>query len=212
MTDRTGQGAGITIARPAPKRRSQARPEAAPRQHVAEEVHAQHHLLSVGPPHDPYGLAPEKYRALYDGKPIQLRPNVPADHAAEALTNLRGYYAHIAALDGCVRKLKRAVDESGQAEDTIFIFASDHGDMLQGQGTHHKQQPWDESLRVPFLVRYPRLLGRKSRTLDTPINAPDIMPTLLGLAGLKRPNRSRAATFRRSSEEKKRMKPSPPRC
>lgn len=118
---------------------------------------------------------------------MTLRANVPADKAAEATKNLRGYYAHIAALDECVARLRQAVAESGAGEDTIFVFASDHGDMLQSQGTHHKQQPWDESLRVPFLVHYPRVLGRKRRESVTPIDAPDVMPTLLGLSGLAVP-------------------------
>ena len=137
-------------------------------------------LLSLGPPHDPYGTVPEKYRAMYRDGPIALRANVPADKAEEATKNLRGYYAHIAALDACVARLRQAVAESGSGE-------SDHGDMLQSQGTHHKQQPWDESLRVPFLVHYPRVLGRRRRESVTPIDAPDVMPTLLGLSGLERP-------------------------
>ena len=143
--------------------------------------------LSLGPPHDPYGTAPEQYQTLYRNRPIRLRPNVPASHAGEAVKNLQGYYAHMAALDGCIAQLREAVDASGQAEDTIFVFTSDHGDMLQSQGLHHKQQPWDESLRVPFLIHYPRLLGRIGRVSQTPIDAPDIMPTLCGLAGLAVP-------------------------
>lgn len=144
-------------------------------------------LLSLGPPHDPYGTAPESYQTPYRDRQITLRPNVPESHQAEAIKNLKGYYAHCAALDDCVKRLRETVDNTGRAEDTIFIFTSDHGDMLQSQGTHHKQQPWDESLRVPFLVRYPRLLGRKRRESISPIDAPDIMPTLLGLAGLPVP-------------------------
>lgn len=143
--------------------------------------------LSLGPPHDPYGTAPDEYRARYKDREIALRPNVPDSHREEALKNLRGYYAHIAALDDCVRQLKDAVDASGAADDTVFVFTSDHGDMLQSQGLHHKQHPWDESIRVPFLIRYPRLLGRKRRESITPIDVPDIMPTLLGLAGVKVP-------------------------
>ena len=144
-------------------------------------------IVSLGPPHDPYQTAPEKYRAPYANAEIHLRPNVPNTHVEEAIKNQRGYYAHISALDDCVKRLQQAVDDSGLAEDTVFVFTSDHGDMLQSQGMDHKQHPWDESIRVPFLVRYPRLLGRKRRVLRTPIDAPDIMPTLLGLAGLKTP-------------------------
>lgn len=141
-------------------------------------------LLSLGPPHDPYGTAPESYQKLYRERELQLRPNVPTASTEAALKSLRGYYAHMAALDDCVRQLKEAVEATGQADDTIFIFTSDHGDMLESQGLQRKQLPWDESIRVPFLIRYPRLLGRQRRTSITPIDAPDILPTLLGLAGL----------------------------
>jgi arylsulfatase A-like enzyme len=154
------------------------------RQHAKEPYFL---ALSLGPPHDPYGTAPESYRALYASRDLVLRANVPESHREEALKNLRGYYAHIAALDECVRDLRKAVEDSGAAQDTIFVFASDHGDMLQSHGVHHKQLPWDESLRVPFLVRYPRLLKDKPRKSVTPIDAPDILPTLLGLAGLPAP-------------------------
>lgn len=144
-------------------------------------------LLSLGPPHDPYGTAPDRFAAMYQDRKITLRENVPETLADTATKNLRGYYAHIAALDECVAELRQAVADSGSGEDTIFVFASDHGDMLQSQGTHHKQQPWDESLRVPFLVHYPRVLGRKRRESATPIDAPDVMPTLLGLCRLPVP-------------------------
>ena len=152
-------------------------------------------MLSLGPPHDPYGTAPEQYQSLYRGREIKLRPNVPQSNAAEAVKSLRGYYAHMAALDDCIARLREAVDAGGQAGDTLFVFTSDHGDMLQSQGLHHKQQPWDESLRVPFLVRYPRLLGRRRRRSSTPIDAPDIMPTLLGLAGLPVPESVQGRNF-----------------
>jgi arylsulfatase A-like enzyme len=152
-------------------------------------------LLSLGPPHDPYGTAPESYRALYTEREIKLRPNVPETQVKKALEDLRGYYAHVHVLDDCVGRLKEAVEASGASEDTIFIFASDHGDMLQSQGLHHKQLPWDESIRVPFLVRYPSRLGRKRRDLTTLLDAPDIMPTLLGLAGVKIPESVQGQDF-----------------
>jgi arylsulfatase A-like enzyme len=152
-------------------------------------------LLSLGPPHDPYGTAPDTYKAQYADRAIRLRPNVPQNQAEQAIKDLRGYYAHIAALDDCVRQVKEAIDQSGAADDTIFVFASDHGDMLQSQGLPRKQFPWDESIRVPFLIRYPRLFGHRKRVLITPIDAPDIMPTLLGLARLKVPESVQGVDF-----------------
>jgi len=154
-------------------------------------------VLSLGPPHNPYDTAPERYRALYEQRPIRLRPNVPEERREAATKDLRGYYAHIAALDDCLAKLLAALDRSGVAEDTIVLFTSDHGDMLWSQGLQLKQHPWEESIRVPFLLRYPRKLGRRGGLIRQPLDAPDIMPTLLGLAGLPVPASSEGRDFSR---------------
>ena len=50
-----------------------------------------------------------------------------------------------------------------------------------------QQQPWDESIKVPFLLRYPEKFGSNQKIIETPINTPDILPTLLGLSGIKIP-------------------------
>jgi len=73
-------------------------------------------------------------------------------------------------------------------KNTILVFTSDHGDMLYSQGQKKKQQPWDESILVPFLLHYPAVLGRKGKRIDMPFNTPDIMPTLLGLCGITIPD------------------------
>jgi len=145
-------------------------------------------VLSLGPPHFPLQTAPEKYRKLYQDAEIQLRQNVPKDQQEVAITGLRGYYAHMAALDECFDRLLASLDRAHIAEDTIVVFTSDHGDMMQSQGLTTKLHPWDESIRVPFLVRYPRKLGVKGRRVRTPLSSPDIFPTLLGLAGIGIPD------------------------
>lgn len=144
-------------------------------------------FLSMGPPHFPYATAPDKFRAMYADRSIVLRPNVPESKRAEAESILRGYYAHIAALDTCLERLLTKLEQLHLAEDTIVVFNSDHGDMMLSQGLTTKLYPWDESVRVPFLLRYPRRLGRRGRRIQTSLNTPDIMPTLLSLAGLKIP-------------------------
>ena len=152
-------------------------------------------VLSWGPPHDPYATAPEKYRTLFKPESLTLRPNVPEADRDKARQALVGYYAHIAALDDCLGGLLQAVREAGIEHDTIFVFTSDHGDMLFSHGGQNKQQPWDESIRVPFLLRYPALLGTKGRTIGLPINTPDIMPTLLGLSGIAVPETVEGTDF-----------------
>ncbi len=144
-------------------------------------------VLSLGPPHFPYATAPQKYRDMFDKAQIQLRPNVPANKRPEATEILRGYYAHMAALDECLNRLLATLEKTGTKEDTIVVFTSDHGDMMLSQDLTTKLYPWDESVRVPFLIRYPRKFGTKGRRIASPLNSPDIMPTLLGACGLKIP-------------------------
>lgn len=144
-------------------------------------------VLSWGPPHDPYGTAPQKYRDLFDPERIALRPNVPEQDRDKARQAAAGYYAHIAAIDDCIGELLDTLRQTGIERDTIFVFTSDHGDMLYSHGCQNKQRPYDESIRVPFLLRYPALLGESGATIDMPINSPDIMPTLLGLSGIPVP-------------------------
>jgi arylsulfatase A-like enzyme len=153
-------------------------------------------FMSWGPPHDPYQTAPEKYRKMFaDPSMIFLRPNVPEQLWGKAREELAGYYAHIAALDDCIGDLLETLKECRIEENTIFVFTSDHGDMLHSHGQTNKQKPWDESVRVPFLLRYPAVHGKSGRTIDMPINTPDIMPTLLGLSGIAVPESVEGADF-----------------
>ncbi|WP_221584037.1 sulfatase [Microbacterium sp. G2-8] len=137
-------------------------------------------MLSYGPPHFPLQTAPERFRQMYAEERIALPDNVPTWAAERATEDLRGYYAHIAALDECVGRLLEGVD----ASNTVIAFTSDHGDMLWSQGIEHKLNPWEEAVRVPLLVKAP---GRAAERTDQLFNSPDLMPTLLGFAGLPVP-------------------------
>jgi arylsulfatase A-like enzyme len=144
-------------------------------------------MLSWGPPHFPLETAPPSYQDRYRDRTLVLRDNVPADLRDVAQAELRGYYAHIAALDDCLGMLLDGLGRLGLADDTIVVFTADHGDMRQSQGLETKLFPWDESIRVPFLIRDPRHPGMHGRRLDALIDSPDLMPTLLGGCGLPIP-------------------------
>ncbi|HOA32083.1 MAG TPA: sulfatase, partial [Clostridia bacterium] len=137
-------------------------------------------MLSWGPPHDPYNIAPGKYRERFKDKELEIRPNVPVYTKPYVLRNLPGYYAHIEAIDDALGKLMDANDEN-----TIFVYTSDHGDMLGSQGLGKKQKPYDESIRIPFLMKLP---GESIKSFDEIFNTPDIAPTLLGLCGIDVPD------------------------
>jgi arylsulfatase A-like enzyme len=143
-------------------------------------------FLSWGPPHNPYQTAPPEYRARFQPEQIRLRPNVPESNSW-ARKALAGYYAHIAALDDCLGQMVNTLRKEGLEENTVLVFTSDHGDMLGSHGQTTKQRPWDESILVPFLLRFPKRFGQGRRKLDAVINTPDIMPTLLGLCGIAIP-------------------------
>ncbi|MDP1815153.1 MAG: sulfatase [Leadbetterella sp.] len=161
-------------------------------------------FISIGSPHDPYQTAPEKYRKLYQNKELIINPNVPADKLEKVKKDLIGYYSHIAAIDESIGKMWETLKDLGIDENTIIVFSSDHGDLLGAHGAWNKQQPYEESLRVPFLIHYPKLFGKKPKTLSTLLNSPDIMPTLLGLAKIKIPNSVEGLDF--SGELKGRKK------
>lgn len=152
-------------------------------------------FLSWGPPHEPYHTAPEKYRNIYsDWQNIQLRQNVPDSLSERAKKDIAGYYAHIAALDEYLGEIQSAIKESGIEDNTIFVFTSDHGDMLFSHGLTKKQKPWDESIRVPFLLRYPGRI-KKAMEVTIPFVTVDIMPTLLGMSGLPVPEEVEGTDF-----------------
>jgi arylsulfatase A-like enzyme len=118
---------------------------------------------------------------------IRLRQNVPPAAQEAARGDLAGYYAHCAALDDCVGQVIDTLEACGIADDTILVFTSDHGDMLGSHAEIRKQRPWDESIRVPFIVHWPKGLAPAGRKLSAPLGTPDIMPTLLGLCGIDVP-------------------------
>jgi len=149
--------------------------------------------LSLGPPHFPHNNAPEDFQNRFKPEDVKFSPNaVFNDPEAEAFARKEaaGYYAHIAALDGCIQQVVDVLKDTGLEENTILIFASDHGEMMGSHGhtPFKKQIFWDESCRVPYLLRYPPLTAnQKGRKVSTPLGTVDIMPTLLSLCGLDIP-------------------------
>jgi arylsulfatase A-like enzyme len=147
--------------------------------------------LSWGPPHDPYFDVPQKYLDLYDGKEIALRDNVPEQIVnrldqpcwtrEETREKLKGYYAHITALDEQFGRLLAALEATGQLDNTLIVYTSDHGDQLGSQGWSNKQFPYEESIRVPLIARLPGTVRRG--VCDELIGLTDLPVSLLSLLG-----------------------------
>jgi arylsulfatase A-like enzyme len=139
-------------------------------------------FLSWGPPHNPYRAAPQAFLDMYPPEHVALRLNTEGAQR-EAVA---GYYAHCSALDRNVGRLTEALDRLDLAGQTIFAFSSDHGDMLWSHGRKNKQQPYEESIRIPLIMRWPGHLPAGT-TNDVVIGVVDHTPTLLGLCDLPVP-------------------------
>lgn len=139
--------------------------------------------IQMGPPHDPY-KAPPEYAKRYDPAKLAMRPNWQAGPKVPGRAEIAEYYGMITAIDDQVGRLVRTLEELGMAEDTIVLFSSDHGDMLGSHGQRLKRKPWEESILVPGILRYPRKV-RGGRKVETPFTHVDFAPTLLGLCGLR---------------------------
>ena len=99
---------------------------------------------------------------------------------------LPGYLAHVSAIDHEVGRVLDYLDQHRLAQDTIVVYSSDHGDMLGSHGRGGKRQPFEESIRIPFVVRWSGSIAAGSRP-DIPIGVVDFLPTLVGLAGAPLP-------------------------
>jgi arylsulfatase A-like enzyme len=118
----------------------------------------------------------EQFKALWP----QMVAHQPPDVAYRRL-----YYYLQKLVDQAIGRILDALDESGMADDTIVVFTSDHGDLLGAHGG--MQQKWanafDEALRVPLIVKGPGI-APSADGFAIPTSHVDLIPTLLGLAGV----------------------------
>lgn len=141
--------------------------------------------LSFVAPHAPL-TPPARYAEKYRPAAIQLRQNVPNAVEAEARRDAAGYYGLCSAVDENVGRLLRELDTIGAAEDTIAVFTADHGQTLWSHGVDEIDLPYEETARIPLLIRYPRGI-RAGSTHDGLISNIDFAPTLMALCGVTRP-------------------------
>ena len=94
---------------------------------------------------------------------------------------LKQYYAMVTQLDANVGRTLDTLDELGIADSTVVIFTSDHGDMQGSHGAVNKGLPWEESSRIPLVVRVPN--GVSQSIIDDVVSGVDFFPTCLDYAG-----------------------------
>jgi choline-sulfatase len=132
--------------------------------------------LSEYPFKDAIGCGP----GLRDEK---LAPFPRTEHAVKV--HRQEYYAIITHMDQQIGRILDALERTGKRDETYIIFTADHGLAVGQHGLLGKQNMYDHSVRVPFIVVGPDV--EASTTSETPIYLQDVMPTTLELAGVEKP-------------------------
>jgi len=170
---------------------------------------------SIWKPHSPFEV-PEPFDSMYNDIQIPLPKKVtledikrlplPVQKLALRSKNppynmdqehlqwiYRSYYGAISHIDREVGLILDTLEQLGQANNTIIIFCSDHGDQMNEHGIMGKNVFFEASVRVPLMVYYPKIVkaGRYNELIETI----DILPTLFELTGLTEPLNCQGSSF-----------------
>ena len=155
-------------------------------------------FVSWRPPHWPYAQYPPEH-AIYNPADVDVPGNVPPQMVDFARREIADYYGCCTGLDAQMARLLDALNRFGIRDNTIVCYTSDHGDHLSSHGygkpSDHwlhesmrasKATPYEESIHVPFIVRWPDAIpaGVRSRAF---FGAIDLVPTLLGACDVPLP-------------------------
>ena len=103
----------------------------------------------------------------------------------------KSYYEAIAYVDDQLGRVIEALRKSGELENTLILFTSDHGDMMGDHYMWRKCRPYEGSTRIPMIVRWPSALGLKAKRgqISTAlVELRDVFPTFLDASGIKIPD------------------------
>lgn len=168
-------------------------------------------VLGFKTPHQPWE-PPDRAKILYAGELARTVPNVntPPIYFGKEIQEMKakrpvpptqptnlGYFRCVNAMDESMGRLLKALDDSGFASNTIVVFTSDNGVYLGAHATGDKRSAYEESLRVPFIVRYPALGDKaRGRIADEVVLNLDLAPSLLDFAGVPVPKEMQGQSWR----------------
>ena len=156
-------------------------------------------------PHAPW-VVPQKYLDLYDPADLpivngqlaianELPPIQSPIPEAQLRSAVHGYYAMISEVDDYVGQILATLAGQGLDKNTIVIFTSDHGEWLGDSGRFAKGYPGDDPVtRVPFIIKGPEIAAASENCTHL-IEAVDVLPTLLDLAGIQSPPQLNGRSF-----------------
>lgn len=148
-------------------------------------------VISMNPPHSEYKTVPQKYYNLYKDVPMESLlkdANIPAAGTAMGdfyRDNIKYYYANITGVDEQVGVLLQALKDYKLDDNTIVVFTADHGNCLGKHDEVSKNNIYEESLNIPFIIYWK---GHITPRIDNQFlgSIPDLYPTFLDLMGLKK--------------------------
>lgn len=171
-------------------------------------------VVSLHSPHPPLD-APGDYATTFDPASLELPPNVPEPYRrelrnighAETREMLANYLGKIALVDTCIGDLVEAMRRRGSWDSAFFALTADHGEMMGAQGSLTKGRFFEESARVPLVIRWPGQI--KAGRTAAPVQMMDVYPTALeAVGGTVSPARHAKSLLPVARGEKKRVRPS----
>ncbi len=112
---------------------------------------------------------------------------------------IKDYLACVRSVDDNVGRVLDFLDKNGLSENTIIVYTGDQGFYLGDHGFFDKRFIYEESFRMPFLMRYPKKI-KKGATNQDLISNVDFAPTLLDFAGIETPSEVQGKSFARMAE------------
>lgn len=169
-------------------------------------------------PHDPRSM-PKKYEQMYDTASIAIPPNFLPEHPwdfgefkirdemlagfprtkPEVKTHLRDYYAMITHMDAQIGRIIEQLKESGEYENTIVVFSADNGLAIGQHGLFGKQNLYEHSIGVPFIISGPGISKNEKRKAFVYLF--DVFPTLCDLVNIEGPETIQGKSFTASLKE-----------
>jgi N-acetylglucosamine-6-sulfatase len=141
---------------------------------------------------------PEHLKTLYEGQDLHLPPE--SDTWATLTNNnifvgaplpmhmlYRNYLRVVASVDEQVGRLLGLLERMGELDNTVIVYAGDNGHLFGEHGLYDKRNAYEESMRIPLLIRYPKLVGRTGPRDQMVLNI-DLAPTLLEIIGAEIPS------------------------
>ena len=157
-------------------------------------------FLHLFDPHWPYHPNLEKAKEFWTTKPTPEMADIhnTHDYYSWVIKSLKGseeslrftkamYDAEVSYVDNALQRLFTHLAEEGVANQTAIIITSDHGEEFLEHGLMgHGLTLYDESIRVPLIVRFPSMIPGNSR-IKMPVQMIDLYPTILSLVGIENP-------------------------